>query len=149
MPRIKGFKHSKEAKEKISLSQKGNTNTTIYSEDDCNKILDTCIEMSKQKEPTDDSVYKFDFIGTILSEVGLYYRLLDEFIERYPYLKAKYSMLKQQMEINCYENSKRNKINPTIGLANLRANHKWTDRQDMTSGDKPLSISTVLDSLEK
>ena len=87
--------------------------------------------------------YKFDFIGEIAAELGTYHDLITRDLpSRFKVLQRRKNQLVRNLERNCYSNTKKGFIREATGLVNLKSNHKWTDRIDNTSGDKPLDTKT-------
>jgi len=124
----------------------GNTNaekwTLKLSEDLINKAIELTKEVDVYIVGTGINAmklegYKFDFIGEIATELGIYRDLIPRDIpNRFPELKDKVNMLISRLESNCYSNTKKGLINTATGIINLKSNHKWTDRvaNDHTSG---------------
>jgi len=141
--------HTQASKDKTSKSMMGNKNAEKYNEEECNRLMDLCIVKAEEVIEDDKSFeYKHDFIGEVYRSAGIYHHLVEEWIGRFPYLQEKKDRLKKQMELNCYYNSKKGKINTAIGIVNLKSNHRWSDRVDMTSGDKKIE-TTVIKSLDE
>jgi len=86
--------------------------------------------------------YEFDFIGEVARELGTFHEIFRHLIKRFPSLSRKYNVLINNLEQNCYSNTKKGFIREATGIVNLKSNHKWTDRQDLTSGDKELKSLT-------
>lgn len=73
--------------------------------------------------------YKFDFIGEISLEFGVYRELVTRDLRtRFEELHPKIDKLVKLMERNCYSNTKKGIINTAVGIVNLKSNHNWTDR---------------------
>jgi len=87
--------------------------------------------------------YEFDFIGEIARELGTFHEIFKHLIKRFPSLQRKYNLLINNLEQNCYSNTKKGFIKEATGIVNLKSNHKWTDRQDHTSGDKEMKALTA------
>lgn len=89
--------------------------------------------------------YKFDFIGEIARELKTFHEIFVHLKSRFPVLKRKYNTLINNLEQNCYSNTKKGIIKEATGLVNLKSNHKWTDRIDNTSGDQPIDNKVVVE----
>src|SRR5690606_19108622 len=116
----KSKKHSEETKKKISKALMNNNNAEIYTYDTAVELFNEALELSKNEE--------YDFIGEIAKLQGISRNLYDHLMSRFPDLKNVYSLLKSNLEANCYQNTKKNKINTAVGIINLKSNHKWNDR---------------------
>lgn len=146
----KNTKHSKAVKAKISKALIGNTNPQIYSFEEVRGLLLTGIELAKNTKITNSKGVeypKFDFLGEVFSELNTYYEEVAGMIRNHDNekgeLKALYRRLKRQLETNCYLNGKNNKINVSMSILNLKSNHKWQDRVDVTSKNKQLNKDNV------
>jgi len=121
--------------EKISESMEGNSNAEKWTLELADKLFEDAIELSKLEE--------YDFLGEIAKKLDSYIDVFDYLADKFPTLKEKKKQIKRNCEANCFSNSKKGKINTAIGIVNLKSNHGWTDRQDLTSGDKPLPTTTT------
>jgi hypothetical protein len=82
--------------------------------------------------------YKFDFIGEVARELGTYKSIFTELIKKFPGLKKYHNQLIENLEANCFCNTKKGMIREATGIVNLKSNHKWKDRVDNTTDDKPI-----------
>lgn len=130
---------------KISESMKGNTNALVWTKEKAEKLLLDAIILSNEKEKITNQFkrevdsYKYDFIGEIARELDTYHYNITTYIPtQYPELKHLVTKLKSNLEANCYFNTKKGIIKEATGIVNLKSNHKWTDRLDNTTGDKPI-----------
>jgi len=152
----KGEKHTDKTKEKMSEAKIGNINAEVWTEEDAEKLFDRAFEMVNDEEiyivagglKTDG--YKHDFIGTIVRDLRDEYKakakvgrtlLSDHLPSRFPQLKERYSSLLSELETNCYENTKKGKINTAVGIVNLKSNHKWTDRTENKNENENININ--------
>ena len=141
----KGEKHTEKTKEAISKAMEENSNAEVWTEALAIKLFDRAFEMVEDEElyivggGIKTEGYKHDFIGTIVRELREEYKaigkvgrklLSDDLPNRFPQLKERYSSLLSDLETNCYENTKKGKINTAVGIVNLKSNHKWTDRTE-------------------
>ena len=83
--------------------------------------------------------YKYDFIGEIARDLGTFHKVFDHLAVRFPSLERLKSELHNNIEANCYANTKKGIIKEATGIVNLKSNWKWTDRQQTditTQGEK-------------
>ena len=97
-----------------------NNNAEKYTYKQAEELLLNALELSENLE--------YDFIGEIAREQKVTRRLYEHLITRFSDLREIYEMMKSNLEANCYENTKKNKINTAVGIINLKSNHKWNDR---------------------
>ena len=115
---------------------KDNKNAEKYDLKKANELFDKSIKLA-----INDG---HDFMGTVAVKLGVYMRLYDHLISRFPELKEKFLYLKQICESNCYEDGKKGDIVPSLAIMNLKSNHGWTDRIDNTSkGNEIKSIDPI------
>lgn len=138
----------------------GNKNAEKYDLDKSIELFEKAIEMSNETEvfkiKIGDGIrevngYKWDFIGEIARELGTYHEIFKHLKNRFPdELSGLNKTLHNNMEQNCYSNTKKGLIKEATGIVNLKANYKWSDRVDTTSGDKPLKREkTVIKFVDK
>ena len=125
--------HTEETKEKISKALLNNNNAEKYTYEDSLKLFNEALEYSCDLE--------FDFIGEIAREQRITRNLYDHLISRFPDLKEIYNAIKTNLEANCYQNTKKNKINTAVGIINLKSNHKWTDRLETDNTNKNTNVN--------
>jgi hypothetical protein len=88
--------------------------------------------------------YEFDFIGEIAAKLGTYHMLITRDLpNRFPTLQRLKNQLINNLERNCYSNTKKGIIKEATGIVNLKSNHHWTDRQDLTSKDNEVQPNQV------
>lgn len=81
--------------------------------------------------------YSFDFIGEIAGELNTFHKIFQHLTDRFPVLNRKFNIIKNNVERNCYSNTKKGHIKEATGIVNLKSNYKWTDRADLTTdGEK-------------
>lgn len=134
--------------DKISTSMLGNKNAEIWTYEESEKLLIDAIILSNEKETFtikngekafEVYGYKFDFIGEIARELDTYHSNITRDIPtRHPKLKMLVDKLIYNLEANCYSNTKKGIIKEATGIVNLKSNHKWTDRTDLTTKDKEI-----------
>lgn len=108
-----------------------NKNAEKWTEEKATKLFEKAISMAEDKSK------KYDFIGEIARDLKLYKDIFLHLISRFPQLKPLNARLLSCLEANCYQNAKTGNIVASLGIINLKSNHKWTDRVDSTSqGDK-------------
>lgn len=117
----------------------GNKNAEIWSEEKSNELFDKAIAIANEYDDSTDT-YRFDFIGEVARELGLYKEVFTNLKKRFPSLEDKHRAMVSTLEANCYYNTKRNKINTAVGIINLKSNHGWTDRADVTSKGETVNI---------
>lgn len=107
-----------------------NNNAEKYTHKQAEELLLQALELSNDLE--------YDFIGEIARQQKVTRRLYDHLITRFPDLRELFEMMKSNLEANCYENTKKNKINTAVGIINLKSNHKWNDRPQ----EEPIKLDT-------
>lgn len=104
-----------------------------YSESE--KFLKEAVEISKD--------IKYDFIGEVAREQGTYHLVYKYIIDKFPDLKHYFEEIKHNCESNCFYNGKKGNITPSLAIMNLKSNHGWTDRNDLTSNNEKISIPII------
>ena len=133
---------------------KGNKNAEKWFLEESESIFLQAIELSNIQERTVLKIgekaveaigYKFDFIGEIARELGYYKSLFTELKNKFPELESMHKQLIENLEANCFCNTKKGNINTAVGIVNLKSNHNWTDRQqtDHTSGGKEINLTPI------
>lgn len=105
----------------------GNRNAEKWTFKKSVRLFQDAIELSNQLE---DDCYKFDFIGEIARELGTFHHMFMHLVKRFPSLKRQHDQLLNNLESNCYYNTKKGKIREATGIVNLKSNHHWTDRNE-------------------
>jgi hypothetical protein len=121
---------------------KYNTNAEKWTLEVATKFMNDAVELSKQTETTDTGVMpKYDFIGEVAYDLDQDKGVFDYLITKFPELKPLKKRIKNNCEVNCFRNIKRENINTGAGIMNLKSNHGWTDRvqQDHTTQGKALN----------
>jgi len=114
----------------------GNKNAEKWTEEKAVELFDEAITMAYEYDATKD-IYKYDFIGEIARELKLYKEIFTFLKDKHEVLIEKHKEIVSTLEANCFYNSKKGNINTALGIVNLKSNHDWTDRADITSkGDK-------------
>ena len=118
----------------------GNKNAEKWTFRKAIQLFKDAIELTQQIEQvkiTDKSgnvtniieVYKYDFIGEIAAELGTYHQMITQHLPtRFKALQRLKKQLDNNIERNCYINTKKGNIREATGIVNLRSNWKWTDR---------------------
>lgn len=113
----------------------GNKNAEVWSEEMANEIFEQVLELSFED--------KYDFIGEVCRDLRISRHQLRHLVTRFPYLSFCYEQIKNNLEANCYTNAKKGKIKEATAIINLKANHKWKDRVDSTTDDKPIQHTVI------
>jgi hypothetical protein len=92
--------------------------------------------------------FKFDFIGELARELNTYHQIFGHLKKRFPELESIYSHIINNLESNCYSNTKKGIIKEATGIVNLKSNHNWTDRQHIDQETKA-DITIKLESEEQ
>ena len=117
----------------------GNRNAEKWTFRKAIQLFNEAISLCDEKETTtikegkrviEVEAYKFDFIGEIAGEFGTFKEIFSHLTDRFPVLKRKHKTLINNLERNCYYNTKKGNIKEATGIVNLKSNHKWTDRQE-------------------
>ena len=127
----KGGTQSEETKAKISQSMLSNKNAEKMTEQECIDIMNTAIELARTSQETDEkgvTSYKYDFIGEVCNDLGITRHHISHWGERFKSIVELKKTLKAILESNCYDNTKKGRINTAVGIINLKSNHQWTDR---------------------
>lgn len=124
----------------------GNNNAEKWTLEEAEKLYNEAIELSNEKETItlkkgeftmEYESYKFDFIGEVARELKLYKSIFTELVKKFPVLKHTHTQLIETLEANCFCNSKKGAIREATAIVNLKSNHGWTDRRDLTTqGEK-------------
>jgi hypothetical protein len=97
------------------------------------KFMQKAVELSKSLE--------FDFIGEVAKAQDSYHHVYGYIIAKYPQLKKYLNQLKSNCESNCFYNGKKGDITPSLAIMNLKSNHGWTDRSDVTTQGEKIEAS--------
>lgn len=104
-----------------------NTNAEKWNLEEAETFFDKAIELSE------DHDRNYDFIGEIARELKSYKEIFTYLSNKFPELKSKHNRLISNCEANCFYNGKKSNIVPSLAIMNLKSNHGWTDRQDVTT----------------
>lgn len=126
--------------EKISEKLKGNKNAEKWTLEESENFLQKAVELSKNT--------KYDFEGEIAKDLDSYIEIFLYLIDKFPILKPYWTNIKRNCETNCFSNAKKEFINVSAAIMNLKSNHKWTDRNDTkidhtSQGEKLATIQFV------
>ena len=128
---------------------KGNTNAEKWTEDEAINLMETALLMTNQKDTGKDgqelNAYKYDFIGEICRELNSYKELLSYLSGKFKSCKPIHNQILSNLEANCFYNSKKGNIKEATAIVNLKANYKWSDRQqvDHTSNGKEINLTPI------
>lgn len=115
---------------------KGNTNAEKWTVEQADELFNQALELSFDE--------RFDFIGEIAKELRSYIEVFDYLTDKFPHLKSVKNNIMRNCEANCFSNAKKGKIKEATAIVNLKSNHKWTDRADLTSGDTKIQPTTIV-----
>jgi len=105
----------------------------------------TQLQLRKGDSFEDMFGYEFDFIGEIARELDSYIDVFDYLVGKFPELSILKNKLMRNCEANCFSNAKKGFIKEASAIMNLKSNHKWTDRSDITTKEKEIqSIPTIV-----
>jgi hypothetical protein len=134
----------------------GNRNAEKWSFKKAVKLFNEAIKLSNEIETfylkanekaIEVTGYKYDFIGEIAGELGTYHQMITQHLpERFKALERLKKQLINNLERNCYINTKKGMIKEATGIVNLKSNHKWTDRSqtDLTSQGNEIKMPTII-----
>jgi hypothetical protein len=88
--------------------------------------------------------YEFDYIGEIAGKLGTFHEIFEHLTKRFLMLQRLRNQLNNNIERNCYSNTKKGIIKEATGIVNLKSNWRWTDR---TQTDLSGEIKTNLNSI--
>lgn len=124
-----------EINEKISIALMGNNNAEKWTESEAIDFYNKALILSKDDQ--------YDFIGEVAKDMDSYIEVFDYLADKFKYLQHIKNQIKRNCEANCFSNSKKGKIREATAIVNLKSNHGWKDRQDLTTGDKPVIIPVI------
>lgn len=113
---------------------KDNKNAEKWIFEDAEKLFLNCLKTAKDK-----ALDCNDFIGEVAQENNTDLFQLDYLKEKFPPLEKLYKSIKSACEANCFANGKRGTIVPSLAIMNLKSNHGWKDRSDVTTNDKEIN----------
>jgi hypothetical protein len=114
---------------------KGNTNAEKWTFEVAESFMLEAVKLSRQP--------RFDFIGEVAFELEQDKGVFDYVCDKFPDLNSLKRRLKTNCERNCFHNSKNGNIREATAIVNLKANHGWKDRSDITSDDKQINIPPI------
>ena len=98
------------------------------------KFMQKAVELSKSLE--------FDFIGEVAKAQDSYHMVYTYIVTKFPQLKKYLNQVKSNCESNCFYNGKKGDITPSLAIMNLKSNHGWTDRADVTTQGEKIEQAT-------
>jgi hypothetical protein len=117
----------------------GNKNAEKWTFRNAVVFFNEAIELSMEKDyEQKGSPYKYDFIGELARDMGLYKSIFTELVKKFPVLKRLHNQIIETLEANCFCNSKKGNIKEATAIVNLKSNHHWTDRADITTYDEKI-----------
>ena len=115
---------------------KGNKNAEVWTLQETEDLFYKALDLSYNEQ--------YDFIGEIAKELRTYIDVFDYLIEKFPHLSGLKKNIMRNCEANCFANAKKGKIKEATAIVNLKSNHKWTDRNDHTSGGEKINKPVAL-----
>jgi hypothetical protein len=112
-----------------------NKNAEKWTIDQATDIMNKAVAMSKD--------LAYDFIGEIARDLNIYRELLDYFAEKYPSLENHLTLIKNNLEANCFSNSKKGKIREATAIVNLKSNYHWKDRVEQEISGSNIQINVI------
>jgi hypothetical protein len=130
----------------------GNKNAEKWDSNEALKLFQDAIELTELTETLtinnkEVEAYKYDFIGEVAAALGTYHENFANLYKRFPELKELRKQLNNNIERNCYSNTKRNCIKEATGIVNLKSNWGWTDRQKVEHSG--VSVNIMVDDKAK
>jgi len=120
----------------------GNKNGEKWTLDKSRELFKKAIDLSNEKGQRyvmgtnrQTQGYVFDFIGEVARELDLHKEIFTELKNKFSELQPLHKRLTNNMEANCFHNTKSGIIKEATGIVNLKSNHKWTDRQQIETPD--------------
>ncbi|KFN39028.1 MAG: hypothetical protein JU82_08810 [Sulfuricurvum sp. MLSB] len=110
---------------------KGNTNAEVWTFEKAEQFMHKAEDLSRGEN--------YDFIGEVAYDLRTDKGTFDYIINKYPELKYLKAKILSNCEVNCFRNTKKGNINVAAGIINLKSNHGWKDRSDITTDDKPIN----------
>lgn len=104
----------------------------------------TEIITNKQGEVSNEvEIFTYDFIGEIARELGTYHQVFRDLSARFPSLLRLQKELFNNIESNCYFNTKKGNIREATGIVNLKSNWKWTDRTQIDANVETKDLTGI------
>ena len=120
-------------------AKEGNTNAEKWTIEIAKEVFEKALKNASDKTRDDN-----DFIGEVAQSIGITIWTFDYLTNKFPELKRKYEEIKRHCEANCFTNGKKQNIAPSMAIMNLKSNHGWTDRSDITTKDKEIQQTPVI-----
>lgn len=111
---------------------KYNTNAEKWDFETAEQFLESAVELSENED--------YDFIGEVAKDLKQGKNTFDYLAGKFPALNHYRTIIKNNCETNCFRNSKKGNIREATAIINLKANHGWKDRSDLTTNDKEINI---------
>ena len=116
----------------------GNKNSEKWTIEIATELFESCLITSK-----DTTLDCNDFIGEVAQKNDTSLGVLEYLKSKFPELESVYIEIKQNCESNCFRNGKKGTIVPSLAIMNLKSNHGWKDRTDITTNDKDLTTPPI------
>jgi len=133
----------------VMAAPKNNTNAQKWSLEQAIALFEKSIELAKRKTEYFVSGqlvlgFEFHYIGEIATsdEIELYPDIYLYFKNTFKDCEPLYKALIAQCEANCFSDTKRGIIKEATGIFNLKANHKWSERQEIDHTTNGENINT-------
>ena len=127
---------------------KDNTNAEKWTHEEATKLFDlvydkACEKTSYKVGGSKEKGYICHFIGEACDEADTTIDILKYIRKKYS-LNDSYNRIKRKCERNCFTDSKKGIIIPSLAIVNLKANHGWVDRVDTTTGGEKIDKSIII-----
>jgi hypothetical protein len=116
----------------------GNKNSEKWTIEIATELFENCLITAK-----DTTLDCNDFIGEVAQKNNTSLGVLEYLKSKFPELESVYTEIKQNCESNCFRNGKKGIIVPSLAIMNLKSNHGWKDRTDITTNGKDLTTPPI------
>jgi hypothetical protein len=113
-----------------------NLNAEKWTIEIAKELFKQALELSKNRD--------YDFIGEIARDLDQYKEIFTYLSNKFPALKNYHKRIISNCEANCFYNGKKQNITPSLAIMNLKSNHGWTDRTDVTTKDKEINTTPTI-----
>jgi hypothetical protein len=104
--------------------------------------------MNKALEIALDPKTSYDFTGEIYLKAGADRHKIKTITDKFPELKEIRQHIDAICEVNCFNHGKNGEINHVMSLANLNANHNWSNKSE-TVNKQSIKIEGLPSEIEK
>ena len=119
-----------------------NKNAEKWDLETATKLMESALELSEDEERT------YDFIGEIARDLKQYKEIFGYLSKKFVELEYAHKRIISNCEANCFYNGKKQNIVPSLAIMNLKSNHGWTDRNDLTSGGGKISAPPAIEFID-